>query len=135
MADSLTVAYRDFGWGGARPYLVLHVTGVNGRWGLIPGLLDSGADNTVLPIGYASLMGYTGDDLVAAQGTQVGGSVTLWNALKPSKAYIPEMADLVFDISPCFVEGCRNALWGRADLMQHFDITIMNRRRLFTISR
>jgi hypothetical protein len=93
VADPLVIAYRDFGWGGARPYLVLHVTGINGQSGLIPGLLDSGADNTVLPAGYAPLMGYTGDDLVTMQGTQVGGSITLRNATQPSRAYVPEIPD------------------------------------------
>jgi hypothetical protein len=77
MPDSLLIAYRDFGWGGVRPYLVLHVTGINGASGLIPGLLDTGADSTVLPAGYAPLMGYTASDLETKQGTQVGGSVTL----------------------------------------------------------
>jgi hypothetical protein len=64
----LVVAYRDLGWGGLRPYLVLHVTGIN-------------------------------------------------------------------DIKPCFVHGCQNALWGRADLMQHFDIAIMERRQRFSLTR
>lgn len=134
MADSLVVAYRDFGWGGLRPYLVLHVTGINGQSGLIPGLLDTGADSTVLPAGYAPLMGYTGADLQTVPGTQVSGSVTLRNATKPSSAYIPEMPGLVFDVMPCFVHGCQNALWGRADLMQHFDITLMERKQQFSLT-
>jgi len=129
------VAYRDFGWGGVRPYLVLQVTGPNGRSGLIPGLLDSGADNTVLPAGYAPLMGYAGGDLVTSQGTQVGGSVTLRNATTPSRAYVPEMPNVVFPILPCFVHGCQNALWGRSDLMQQFDVTIMDRRQQFALTR
>lgn len=136
MADTLLVAYRDFGWGGARPYLVLHVTGIKGRSGLvIPGLLDSGADSTVLPAGYAPLMGYTGEDLVTEQGTQVAGSVTLRTAVQPSQAYIPEMPHVVFDIKPRFVQGCQNALWGRADLMQCFDVTIMDRQQQFSLTR
>lgn len=135
MPGELVIAYRDFGWGGVRPYLVLHVTGINGRSGVIPGLIDTGADNTVLPSGYAPLMGYTGADLVTVQGTQVGGSVTLRNAIKPSEAYVPEIDDLVFPLKPCFVQGCQNALWGRADLMQHFDITIMQRTQRFSLTR
>ncbi len=135
MATPLLVAYRDFGWGGVRPYLVLHVTGINGSSGVIPGLLDSGADRTVLPAGYATLMGYTAADLVTVQGTQVGGSVTLRNATKPSMAYVPEIPDLVFPINPCFVQGCQNALWGRCDLMKQFDITIMERAQQFSLTR
>jgi Retroviral aspartyl protease len=135
MPDSLLIAYRDFGWGGVRPYLVLHVTGINGASGLLPGLLDTGADSTVLPAGYAPLMGYTATDLETMQGTQVGGSVTLKNAKSPSKAYVPEIPDLVFDIRPCFVQGCQNALWGRADLLKNFDVTIMERKQQFLLTR
>jgi hypothetical protein len=84
MTSPLVVAYRDLGFGAARPYLVLSVTGINGQTGLVAGLIDSGADNTVFPAGYAPLMGYTGESLVTVQGTQVGGSVTLRNATKCS---------------------------------------------------
>lgn len=135
MPASLVVPYRNFGLGGVRPYLVLLVTGVNGRSGSIAGLIDSGADNTVLPAGYAPLMGYTAAGLEAEQGNQVSGSVTLRHAIEPSQAYVPQIADLVFPIKPCFVQGCQIALWGRADLMQHFDITIMERAQQFTLTR
>lgn len=50
-------------------------------------------------------------------------------------AYVPEIPDLVFPINPCFVNGCQNALWGRADLMQQFDVTIMDRRHQFSLVR
>jgi len=56
----LTVAYRDLGLGELRPFLVLMVAGPGGAKGSIAGLIDSGADGTVLPAGYASLMGYIG---------------------------------------------------------------------------
>ena len=135
MPDSLIVPYRDFGLGGVRPYLVLHVTGINGKAGLIPGLIDSGADSTVLPAGYAPLMGYAPADLDTVQGVQVGGSVTLRNAKRSSEAYVPEISDLVFPVKPCFVQGCQIALWGRSDLMQHFDITIMDRNQQFSLTR
>jgi hypothetical protein len=133
MANTLVVAYRDFGFGEPRPFLVLHVMGINGHSGVIPGLIDSGADNTVLPAGYAPLMGYTGADLDTVQGGQVAGSVTLRNATKPSKAFVPEIPSLVFEINPCFVHGCQVALWGRADLMQQFDVTIMERKKQFSL--
>ncbi len=61
--------------------------------------------------------------------------MTLRNATKPCMAYVPEIPDLVFPINPCFVNGCQNALWGRADLMQQFDVTIMDRRHQFSLVR
>jgi hypothetical protein len=130
---TLTVAYRDLGLGELRPFLVLTVTGPSGTKGPIAGLIDSGADGTVLPAGYASLMGYASGDLNAEQGTQVGGSVTMLQATKPAHAFVPELAEVVFDLHPCFVHGCQTPLWGRKDLMAHFDITIMERRQQFSL--
>jgi Retroviral aspartyl protease len=129
MAD-LIVPYRDLGLGDARPYLVLTVTGPDGtKRGPIPGLIDTGADGTVLPAGYAPLMGYTAADIVGQQGTQVGGSVTMWRATRPSRAFIPEIPGVVFDLNPCFVQGSQIALWGRGDLMHHFEVSIAERRK------
>ena len=134
MPDPLVIPYRELGIGGTRPYLFLHVTGLDGLGRMIPGLIDSGADSTVLPAGYAPLLGYSRMDLAFEQGTQVGGSVALRRATKPSKAYVPEFPDRIFDLAPIFVEGCQNALWGRADLMWHFDVTIMERRQQFSLN-
>ncbi len=130
----LVVPYRELGLGGSRPYLFLHVTGLDGLGRVIPGLIDSGADSTVLPTGYAPLLGYTLADLAVEQGTQVGGSVALRRAARPSVAHVPEFPDLVFDLAPFFVDGCQHALWGRADLMRHFDVTIMERRQQFLLN-
>lgn len=74
--EPLLIPYRELGFGGARPYLFLHVTGVDGQARVIPGLIDSGADSSVLPAGYAPLLGYGRADLDRVEGTQVGGSVT-----------------------------------------------------------
>lgn len=41
---------------------------------------------------------------------------------------------MVFDLAPFFVEGCQHALWGRADLMWHFDVTVMERRQQFSLN-
>lgn len=63
-----TLPYRDVFSNGARPYLALHVPGLNGAAGDIPGLIDSGADKTSLPSGFASLMGYTAAELEPVSG-------------------------------------------------------------------
>jgi hypothetical protein len=134
MPDPLVIPYSDLGFGGSCPYLFLHVTGLDGRGRVIPGLIDSGADSTVLPAGYAPLMGYTRADLTLVEGTQVSGSVNLLRATRPAEARVPEFPDLVFDMAPFFVDGCRHALWGRADLMRHFDVTIMERLQQFSLT-
>ena len=131
----LIVAYRDLGLGEARPFLVLAVTGPGGAKGPIPSLFDTGADGTVLPAGYAPLMGYSPADIAAEQGAGVGGSVTMHQATKPSKAVIPEIPGFEFEINPCFVEGCQISLSGRKDLMQHFHVKIIERRKQFSLTR
>lgn len=131
----LLVAYRDLGLGELRPILILHVTGPRGAKGDIAGLIDSGADGTVLPAGYAPLMGYTPADIAAQQGAGVGGSVIMHQATTPSQAFVPEIPDLAFDLHPSFVQGCQIALWGRKDLLHQFDVHIMERRKQFSLTR
>lgn len=131
----LLVAYRDLGLGELRPILILHVTGPTGAQGDIAGLVDSGADGTVLPAGYAPLMGYTPADVSPQQGAGAGGSVTMHQATRSSKAFIAELPELVFELNPCFVQGCQIALWGRKDLMRQFDVNIMERRKQFSLTR
>jgi len=36
---------------------------------------------------------------------------------------------------PCFVHGCQTALWGRKDLLHHFDVHIKERRKEFSLMR
>jgi hypothetical protein len=59
--------------------------------------------------------------------------VTLLRAIRPSRAYVPEFPELAFEMAPFFVHGCQHALWGRADLMRHFDITISERRQQYLL--
>jgi hypothetical protein len=80
-------------------------------------------------------MGYAPQDIAVRQGAGVGGTVTMRQATKPSNAVIPEIPGFEFEIHPCFVEGCQVALWGRKDLMHHFDVHIMERRKQFSLTR
>ena len=52
-----------------------------------------------------------------------------------SKAYVPEIPEYVFEISPCFVQGCQIALWGCTDFMHQFDVHIMERSQRFELTR
>jgi hypothetical protein len=80
-------------------------------------------------------MGYTRADITAQPGSGVGGSVIMHQTTTPSQAFVPEIPDLVFDLHPSFVQGCQIALWGRKDLMHHFDVHIMERRKQFSLTR
>lgn len=129
MPDPLVVPYRELGAGGARPYLFVCVSGPMERARTIPGLIDSGADRTVLPIGFAPLLGYGRSDLARMEGSHAAGTMPMLEALKPATAFVPQLPDLLFEMRPFFVQGCQQALWGRADLMLRFDVTISESRR------
>lgn len=134
MAEPFVIGYRDFGQGGARPYLVMLLNGVNGKSGTVWGLVDSGADRTSLPFEFASLMGYTGADLQQQQAIQVGGTVITYVAQKPCSAVVPEIPAVTVVVHPTFVQGSRTILWGRQDVMRSFDVSIMESRQCFSIS-
>ncbi len=120
------LSYSDpFGTGVPRPYLVLYVTGPNGKSGAIPGVIDSGADMTCLPLGYASLMGYeAGSNLTLADGHQASGKMQVWAAESTTcEAHVVGLTDHVFELRPSFVEGNEIPLWGRGDFFLAFQPT------------
>ncbi|HEY5428113.1 MAG TPA: hypothetical protein VIK04_03285 [Solirubrobacteraceae bacterium] len=134
MAQPFVIAYRDFGQGGARPYLVMQLHGVNGKSGPVWGLVDSGADRTSLPFEFAALMGYVAADLQQQQCIQVAGTTTTHVAQRPCTASVPEIPAVVIDLHPMFVPGSRTILWGRQDVMRRFDVTIMESQQRFSIT-
>lgn len=133
---SWTLPYRDAFGSGARPYLALHVTGINQRSGPIAGLVDSGADRSSLPMGFADLMGYGEDDLELGHVNVADGSVVqVWHALTPSQAYVVGLEQTVFDLLPTFVPGSASApLWGRADFFNAYRIAFDEPNARFTLS-
>ena len=135
MAQPFVVKYRSLAAGGPlRPYLFLVLTGLNARSGPVPGIVDSGADSTSLPFGYASLMGYSTETLEARPFTQVGGASAGYTALQPCTGFVPEIADVVIEMRPMFIEGAQVALWGRQDFMSRFDVTFRERQQEFIIT-
>ena len=131
MADqrSEIVPYRAGPDGQMRPYLWLVLTGpYGGEEILISGLVDTGADRSVLPIDYAQTLGYKIDDLAPAEIGQIEGSASAWTAQKPCQAYVDGISKAKFEIEPLFVAGL-NALWGRADLMMNFKIGVSEKNK------
>jgi hypothetical protein len=131
---SFPLRYSDPFGSGARPYLALHVTGPSGANGPIVGLLDSGADSTCLPFGYASLMGYQAGDLERLTGMSASGAMDTWRAKKPASAVVVGMSAPTFEINPLFLPNSPNALWGRADLFRVFVVAFDEPNQTFTIT-
>ena len=78
-SESLIAPYKRGADGQLRPYLLLTLLGVKpGLEVEILGLVDTGADRTVLPIDFAEELGYTVDDLEPRDVLQVEGSASAW---------------------------------------------------------
>lgn len=130
---SFTAPYRPGPDGQLRPYLLLTLIGLNpGQEIMISGLVDTGADRSVLPIDYAQELGYTVDDLAPVEVGQVEGSASAWLAKKPCEAFVDGIQSITFKIAPLFVASL-NALWGRADLMMTFTVGVSERNQELTL--
>jgi hypothetical protein len=123
-----TVPFGKGSDGTYRPYLWLTLHGPeDGPELLIPGLVDTGADKTVLPVDYAELLGYDESQLEEAEVGQVEGLADGLDALAASSASVFGLEDVTFEIEPVFVDTL-DPLWGRADLMKAYTISISERR-------
>ncbi|MGH3429264.1 MAG: hypothetical protein ACRDQZ_17140 [Mycobacteriales bacterium] len=132
-AGSFTAPYRSGPDGQLRPYLLLTLIGLqSGRQIMISGLVDTGADRSVLPIDYAEELGYTVDDLDPVEVGQVEGSASAWMAKKPCWALVDGIPEIKFEITPLFVASL-NALWGRADLMMAYTVSVSEKDQELTL--
>jgi hypothetical protein len=112
----------------------MHVTGINGRSGAVVGLVDSGADTTSFPFGYASLMGYSLATLRQQSSVGVAGATASYVAQAPCSMLVPEIPAVVVQIYPAFVPGSQLVLWGRQDFMARFDVAMMEKQQRFSIT-
>lgn len=101
---------------------------------MIPGLIDTGADTSILPFGYASLLGYTTDSLRPSEAQQVQGIAEVYEATEPSTAWIPGARGITFATLPIFIPGALNALWGRRDFMEAFPVAFFESRKEFVVT-
>lgn len=119
-----TAPYAPGSDGNSRPYLWLTLTGPRGGPKVpIVGLVDTGADKSVLPIDYAPLLGYDAEDLAPVEVGQVEGSASAWDAQKPCEAFVNGVPTVKFQVQPLFV-ATLDALWGRADLMMTYVVSV-----------
>ena len=116
----------------ARPYLSLRLTGINGASGNVMGLLDTGADETALPSGYAALMGYGPGQLNQIVIGTADGPGVAHHARQPSSAELLG-SGVAFQLSPNFVQGADGVLWGRRDVMGGFRVLFDEAGQSFTL--
>lgn len=131
--ESVVAPYKLGPDGQWRPYLLLTLFGPKPESEvMISGLVDTGADRSVLPIDYAEELGYTVDDLAPVEVGQVEGSASAWLAQKPCRAFVDGIPEVEFEIAPLFVASL-NVLWGRADLMMTFTISVSEKAKELTL--
>jgi hypothetical protein len=129
----LVAPYKPGPDGQLRPYLLLRLLGVKPSLEVdVLGLVDTGADRSVLPIDYAQTLGYTVDDLAPVEVGQVEGSALAWLAQKPCKAFVDGIPEVEFEVAPLFVASL-NVLWGRADLMMSFTVSVSEKAQELTL--
>jgi len=131
---SVELGYTNPFGHGFRPYLILELTGINQASGSVIGLLDTGADTTALPQGYATLMGYETAQLDRIEVGTAAGAAYGWKAMTPCTASVPGAASVLStQLMPTFISSA-TPLWGRGDVMRMFALTIEDRAQRFTLS-
>lgn len=130
----VTYTYTPGSNGKLRPYLWLRVARFDGSHAFtVNGLVDTGADSSVLPVQYASPLGYKADDLTRVSVAQVEGAANAWVPQRPVRATVAGIEEVEFEMRPIFV-ATLDALWGRADLMATFDIAVSEARQELTLT-
>jgi hypothetical protein len=101
----------------------------------VRGLIDSGADMSVLPLGYAALLGYGSSDLSRSSAQQIAGRMDIWETANALSAALPGEREHPFSLGPVFINGALNVLWGRADFMRAWDVLVSEAQQEFTLIR
>lgn len=114
-----------------RPYLWLEVVGPREGREHIRGVLDTGADVSLLPEAYADLLGYRNDDLAEVVATSPGGTLSLRQAVQPVVVRLPGDDERTLSLQPLFAP-VPEARWGR-DFMSLYGVSIVERERQFSL--
>lgn len=131
---STSLRFKRGSDGHFRPYLWVVVQALNGEEVPIQGLVDSGADKSVLPREYAPLLGYSQPSLQPEEIDQVEGLARGENAQVACSAHVRGEPAVTFPIQPLFVNTL-DALWGRGDLMRAYVVSISERDRELRLRR
>jgi hypothetical protein len=132
--EPVEIGYSDpYSDGSERPYVLIHVNALDGPGGDVWGLLDTGADVTCLPLGYAALIGYTPEQLDTSIGGSAGGSMTIWSARVPIRAWLVGLEPQPFELWPTFTEGVDTPLWGRRDVLLKFPTLFDEAAKILTL--
>jgi hypothetical protein len=132
VAERIKLSYEPGEDGQERPYLWLDLTTPQGPTIAVRGLVDSGADVSVLPAAYTEFLSLGAADLERVEGEGPGGRVTLLRAREPVEASLRGEASNPVLLRPLFVPGGVEARWGR-DFMAEYGVAFDERARQFSL--
>jgi hypothetical protein len=118
--------------GNPRPYLWLDLTTESGASIRTRGLLDTGADVTIMDAEYAQALQLDPGDLeeIAAQGP--AGVVTARRSVAVVRATLPGAPEIVAPLYPLFTQDMPMPLWGR-DFMAVYSLALDQRALQFSL--
>jgi hypothetical protein len=104
-----------------RPYLWLDVRTEGGHTTKVRGLLDSGADVSLMGVGYAEALGLAPGDFDEVSTRGPAGQVPGKQSRKIIYAILPGAGRRATELRPIFFEGGLGARWGR-DFMNDYRV-------------
>lgn len=101
----------------------------------IQGLIDTGADISVLPLDYVVVLGFDHADIESGEDSlQVQGLVQTWHFTSPLSVVIGGLEKMPFELNPILVDGAISALWGRRDFLRRWRFQHHEEDQMFAIS-
>ena len=116
------------------PQVVTKIRGPNGRTVTSVAVIDSGADQTVLPLEWAQPLGV---DLAGTKAKGILYGQTWRDAYEVEQSLVFELVGtgVAFMIAPCFSDAHDQVLLGRQDFFRHYRVTFDQRARQVTLAR
>lgn len=130
------------------PFVSLELQVPSGQWLRLQALVDSGADALVLDARFASLLGFSLDNLHKETVVVVGGKTDAWTGASPVNARIVPAIHNEFQIRPTFVRPRwhvrlgrtirrvrtpETTLLGRGDFMSSWDVVLSEKRQTLVL--
>ena len=131
MAIRIKLPYETGPGGRKRPYLTLVLAGPSTTV-LVRGLLDSGADVSVLPSIFIPHLGLGPEELEEVPIATSSGSGTAVHATRPLWAFIPGYDARRVPLRPLFLEEVGEASWGR-DFMSVYSVAFAEQDQQFSL--
>jgi len=124
--------YDDSVDGVARPYLRLTLVGPSGKRVPVLGVVDTGADFSILPIAFAEELGFTFHALRLVPGGHAGGDDWFRKAEEGVSARFRKL-DVAFELEPRYAN-TNTPAWGRKDFLRWWNLTLSERRGRFKLT-